>query len=394
MQRPKRILYIGTYERDYPRNVIVIAAMRRAGHDVCEIHRAVWTSGGDKSALIASPAKLAMLALRLCSAYLSLSWQLIRARDGVDLVVFGYIGQLDALVLGPLARLFGKPILFNPLVTLTDTVIEDRRRVQPGSMLGRAIRLVDRLSLRVGNAVLVDTAENGHFLVSHFGVSESRLHLVPVGADNSVFRPRGIVPVERHIDSSLRVLFYGNMIPLQGVDTIVRAAHLLHADQDVTIEIVGTGQVLDAVKSLADELHLENVTFTPNLPYRQLPFEIARADVVLGIFGETAKAGRVVPNKVFQAMVMGAAIVTRDSAAARELLRDGESALLIPPADPEALADAIRRLRDPVLRDRLGSAARARYMGTASIDVQAARLARVVDGLIGEPVPDTGEVTA
>ena len=53
-----------------------------------------------------------------------------------------------------------------------------------------------------------------------------------------------------------------------------------------------------------------------------------------------------IPNKVFQALACGTPLVTADTPAARELLRDGESALLVPPGDPEALAAALRRLAE------------------------------------------------
>ena len=51
-----------------------------------------------------------------------------------------------------------------------------------------------------------------------------------------------------------------------------------------------------------------------------------------------------IPNKAFQALACGTPLITADTPAARELLRDGESALLVPPGDPEALAAAVRRL--------------------------------------------------
>ena len=47
-----------------------------------------------------------------------------------------------------------------------------------------------------------------------------------------------------------------------------------------------------------------------------------------------------IPNKAFQALACGTPLVTADTPAARELLADGESALLVPPGDPEALAAA------------------------------------------------------
>ena len=49
------------------------------------------------------------------------------------------VGQRDAAgQIGPLARLLGRPVIFNPLVTLTDTVVEDRGRFTPGSPPARA----------------------------------------------------------------------------------------------------------------------------------------------------------------------------------------------------------------------------------------------------------------
>jgi glycosyltransferase involved in cell wall biosynthesis len=181
---------------------------------------------------------------------------------------------------------------------------------------------------------------------------------------------------------SLSVLFYGNMIPLQGADTIVRAAALVR-DEGIRFEIIGSGQTYDDVRALADRLGANNITWTGRVPYADLPRRIAGADVLLGIFGDSDKAGRVVPNKVYQAMAMGAAIVTRDSSAQRSLLTDGVSALLVPPADPAALAEALRRLRDPHVRCRLGEAARQRFGASASLDVQAERLRAALAPLMG-----------
>ena len=93
-----------------------------------------------------------------------------------------------------------------------------------------------------------------------------------------------------------------------------------------------------------------NVEWVDWVEYERLPEELQRAGCALGIFGTSAKAGRVIPNKAFQALACGTPLVTADTPAARELLVDGESALLVPPGDAEALADAVRRLAsDPEL---------------------------------------------
>jgi glycosyltransferase involved in cell wall biosynthesis len=286
------------------------------------------------------------------------------------------------------------PIIFNPLVTLTDTLIDDRRKVHRNGVMARCIRAVDALSLRLANSIIVDTSENGSYVTKMFGVNPDRIFAVPVGADEMIFTPSRDCDIGESAPGII-VLFYGTMIPLQGVDTIIRAAKLLERDGDTRFEIIGTGQMLASVQSLAQELDVTNVDFVPRVPFTELPRRIERADIVLGIFGETEKAGRVVPNKVYQAMAMGAAIVTRDSSAQRAVLTDHLSALLIPPGDPVALADAIRRLYDPALRRSLGCAARVRFEETASLSVQAAALTEAVDAtLIRAKSHRTGRVPA
>ncbi len=398
MQRPQRIFYVGTYERDYPRNAIVIAALRRAGFDVREMHQAIWSAPSDKSAVIASPRALLRLGMHLTGAYARLLIQLVKNRRGADLVAFGYIGQADVLALAPVARLLRKPVLFNPLVTLTDTLIEDRRRVADGSPLARLIWRVDRWSFKLSDSIVVDTDSSKGFLVSTFGVPSESVHVVPVGADERLFAPAGArlsrAGQQPKVPRPLRVLFYGNMIPLQGVETIVRAAKLVESTCDARLEIIGTGQVYASVRSLANQLGLQHVTFTDRVPYEELPLRIAEADVVLGIFGDSAKAARVVPNKVYQAMAMGAAIITRDSPATRDVLRDGETALLVPPEDPVAIAGAILRLADSSLRCRLGDAARARFLEVASLEVQAIQLSAAVASALPESLVARPEVTA
>ena len=100
----------------------------------------------------------------------------------------------------------------------------------------------------------------------------------------------------------------------------------------------------------------------PWIEYEQLPDEIRQAGCSLGVFGTTGKARRVIPNKAFQAIACGAPLVTADTSAARELLSDDASALLVPAGDAEALAGAIRRLAaDPELASRIAAGGRAAY---------------------------------
>jgi glycosyltransferase involved in cell wall biosynthesis len=80
-------------------------------------------------------------------------------------------------------------------------------------------------------------------------------------------------------------------------------------------------------------------------------------DVCLGIFGNTPKARRVVPDKMFQGAAAGCVVLTSSTAPQRAAL--GHAALFVPPGDASALANALRRLaRDSESVDAMAATAR------------------------------------
>ena len=175
---------------------------------------------------------------------------------------------------------------------------------------------------------------------------------------------------------TFHALFVGKLIPLHGLETILAAARLA---PEIPFRIVGSGQ-LDAL--LLDRP--PNVEWVEWVDYERLPEEIQRAGCALGVFGTSAKAGRVIPNKAFQALACGTPLITADTPAAHELLRDGESALLVPPGDPDALAAAVRRLAgEPELAQSIGAGGLAAYRAQASEDVLGERWRGLVEQLVG-----------
>ena len=334
----------------------MISCLRAAGVEVEEEHVAVWDDLRDGWS--AGPGR----ALRLAVAEARL---FTRRPRGFDALVVGYPGHLDLPAARRAAR--GRPVVFNPLVSLADTLVADRGRFAAGSLPARALERVDRSAFRSADLVVADTAAHARFLGQLTGRDD--LAVCFVGAEDRLFTP-GWEPT-----TPFTALFVGKLIPLQGVETILAAAR---AAPDIAFRVVGSGQLGGLLGDRPP-----NVDHVPWVEYERLPGEIRAAGCALGIFGTTAKAQRVIPNKAFQAIACGAPLITADTPAARELLVDGESALLVPPGDGGALATAIRSLaEDAELARRIAAGGRAAYERAASEAVLGRRWRSLIEGVL------------
>jgi glycosyltransferase involved in cell wall biosynthesis len=352
-----RVLYFGTYERDYPRNAQVISCLRRSGVEVDEHHVSVWDGRRDSwRAGLGAAARLTAAELRL----------LRRPASGsaYDVLIVGYPGHFDLPAARRAAR--GRPVVFNPLVSLADTFVADRGRFRPGSAPARALAAVDRRAFRAADLVVADTRAHADHLAQLADLPHDRIEVAFVGAEDRVFTPGGAP------DEPFTVLFVGKLIPLHGLETILAAAR---ATPELRFRLVGSGQLDELARGRP-----ANVDWIPWVDYERLPQELHRAGCALGIFGTSAKALRVIPNKAFQAIACGTPLVTGDTPGARELFVDGESALLVPPGNAEALAQALRRLAaEPELAGRLSAGGRAAYDAHASEDVLGRRWREILE---------------
>lgn len=336
-----RVLYFGTYDRAYPRNAQVISCLRGVGVEVLERHRPVWEQRHNWSVGLRQLARLAEAERILRKG----------SGSGVDALIVGYPGHFDLPAAKRVAH--GKPIVFNPLVSLHDTFVGDRGRFRRGGPAAGVLQVVDRRAFRRADLVVADTEQNARFFRDEFGLPADRVRVCLVGAEDRLFRPGWQPPAPFH------ALFVGKLIPLHGLETILAAAALL---PEVEFRIVGSGQ-LEPLLSVRPA----NVSWEPWVEYEHLPAELQRAGCALGVFGTGEKTSRVIPNKAFQALACGRPLVTADTPAARELLTNGVDALLVPAGDAAALAAAVQALAaDAALAERVGAAGRATYEARAS----------------------------
>jgi len=352
-----RILFTCGREPEYTRNDVLLRALRPR-HDLI-------TVTDDRTG------SLTARSLRLLP-------RLVRAlrRPDYDLVFIGFYGYL----LVPLARrLTHRPILFDAFVSNYDTLCFDRRRFAPTSLMGRLAFGLDRLGCNSANRVLLDTAAHREFFANTFDLPADKMRHLFVSCNENLFYPRP--PGSRE---TFQVLHYSSFLPLHGVEHILAAAAELRQEPHIRFRFIGSGMRHDPARGLAQRLNLTNVEFVPPVPYADLPGEIAAADLCLGgPFGDTPKAGRIIPGKIFQFLSMAKPVVAGDTQGNRELLRDGHDALLAPVAEPRALADAIIRLqRDPDLAQTLAANGHGTYRRRASEAVVGRELESIIAELL------------
>jgi len=190
-----------------------------------------------------------------------------------------------------------------------------------------------------------------------------RLHIIYNGLDLAQFNPS-----EHRKSDAITILAVGRLVEAKGFPVLLKACQIIR-DRGIRFhcEIIGGQQEeRDAntylvLKKLHRSLKLEDhVRFLGPQPFDRVLEAYNNADVFALPCVIAASGSRdITPNSLLEAMAMRLAAVSTPSGAIPEIIDDGVNGLLIPSNDEGALADALIILaQDPVLRQRLGRAAR------------------------------------
>lgn len=185
-------------------------------------------------------------------------------------------------------------------------------------------------------------------------------------------------PPMRHAHPVTRAVYCGSLHPGKGMETLLPAAAQVPGVQfDV---IGGEPAQISALKTQAPA----NLHFLGRMSHEECQRRLPEYDLALAPYGSIVRgvktpeheslASWMSPLKLFEYMGAGLPIVTSDLPVLREILQDGETALMPPPDDPAAFAQAVARLaQDADLRERLACSAQQRLRGY-TWDNRAARI--------------------
>jgi glycosyltransferase involved in cell wall biosynthesis len=204
-----------------------------------------------------------------------------------------------------------------------------------------------------------------------------RIEITRLGVDTESLSPGEF----RWSPDPFEILSVGQLVPIKAHRLLLAALRRV-VDQAprVRLRLVGDGPERRALEDMTAALGLQgHVIFEGMLNHDRVRELYRRADLfVLPSFEEG------LPVVLMEAMAAGVACVATCVAGIPELIRDGESGLLVAPSDSDGLAAAILRLiRDPDLRRRLGLAARRRVVEDYNLERNIAALAAVFRRRLG-----------
>jgi glycosyltransferase involved in cell wall biosynthesis len=232
-----------------------------------------------------------------------------------DKVIFIWSAQ-QSLPWMIIAKLMRKEVVADMFNFYYETYVEDRKLAKERSLKAGIYFLLDYMCIKLANKVIVDTIEHGQYMTRLYG--EVAYFVLPVVVDDELVDS---VPVDtKTLTNGFNVLYCGKFIPLHGVEKIVEAANLLK-HKPINFYLQGSGQTKNKIETLVNMLDLnEKIKFIDRLPYEQMLALMKSADVCLGIFGDSEKTKRVIPNKVLEALFCGRPVVTMTTISMKKLM--------------------------------------------------------------------------
>ena len=303
-QKPIRILWwgrFGNYGPDYPRNRTIQNQLQQLGCEIIEFRPSI--------------SRLA-------------HWQAhLTGFVGIDVVWVPCFRQRDLLAASKWAQKQAVPLIFDPLISAYDKQVYEKKKFPPDSHKAKKLHRWEQDLFRRADVLIADTQAHADYFIEEFSLSDKQLEVIPVSAEEQLFRPiRKNPPGDKP-----EFLFFGTFIGLQGTEFIVQS--LTHYDgPPIRVTLMGEGPDKDRCIELSKTLKIPTaieLCFEGWIPIAQLADRISRADYCLGIFGRSNKARRVIPNKVYQALACDIPVITLKSDAYPKQLTESSNNALI-----------------------------------------------------------------
>lgn len=280
--------------------------------------------------------------------------------------------------------------LNRPLIIELNAPLSLEQSVYRATGLGELAAQAEQWVLSRASAVLTVSAPLRDYVTS-LGIAPQRVHVVPNGVDPRLFRPGPPDPEVRarwDLGGRLVLGYVGGLRAWHGVETLPKLLQRLTPRYPkLRLVIVGDGPLRGELeRRLREAGSAQSTVFTGALPHEEIPALIRQFDVALAPYPKLKHLFYFSPLKVFEYMACGVPVVAASLGQVAEVVRHGDTGVLYPPGDLDALSAACHQLlTQPFERQRLGQAAAERIHGHYTWERNAARVTEIAAALI---VPD------
>jgi glycosyltransferase involved in cell wall biosynthesis len=269
--------------------------------------------------------------------YFEVLWKLIivRITKHPDLYFLTFRGY-EML---PFVRLitFGKPLIFDEFINLVEWVVYEHHKFKKDGLLAKILCGFYGFWLKSADLIATDTMSHAEYSASLMNIPIDKYVPLIVSTDEQTFKSDSNEPKPK--SKLFNVFYYGNMLPLHGVDVAIEAMILLK-NQEIELTLIGGKGKIDVAVEKAKRAGAK-INYKTWVPFEELPMYIERSDVCLGgPFGGTLQSQFVITGKTYQFLQMGRAVIIGENQESK-LFANKKDAIIVEQASAKVLADAI-----------------------------------------------------
>lgn len=317
--RNKKVLFITTKNLDYIRNTQELKILNENAQSVDIV------SSNVKKYIFRIPDIWKQISKKKVNVY--------------DVIFVGFEPQFIIPYVG--FKFKNKTLIIDFFISVYDTLACDRKKIRKNGILAQYCHYIDKRTLNRADYVITDTDAHARYFIEEFQGNKERFETLYLEADSNIYYPRPQNKPDK-LKNKFVVLYFGSILPLQGIEVILNAIKELKKEEDVFFDIIGP------ISQKYNKPIQGNVNYTEWLSQEDLAQRIANADLCLaGHFNANIrKADRTIPGKAYIYELMDKTMILGEGVANHELFVADQRHFWVEMGNYKDLADEILKIKE------------------------------------------------
>ncbi|ERI90755.1 glycosyltransferase, group 1 family protein [Clostridiales bacterium oral taxon 876 str. F0540] len=217
------------------------------------------------------------------------------------------------------------------------------------------------------------------------GFDKNKVHLITNGVNINLFKKDNrdeSIRQQLSIDKKFAVCYAGIHGIAQGLEVIINAAEMLKSNKDIQFIFIGDGPEKEKLISMKEEKFLDNITFLPVQPKKNMPKLVASMDATIIPLKKLDLFKGALPSKMFECLASELPIILAVQGEAEDLIKRANAGIVVEPENSNEIAQAVLKLyNDNILRIELGRNGRKYVTENYSREIIAKKLENILKSL-------------